>query len=460
MRFSLAPLFFASVVISSVAATSRAYFGAAPNRRSDKTIRANDFGVYIIYPEHPSDERLNKQVEERLGEIAGRAQVFTGRTDRVLLWSGRMNAAEAATARKTPGVRAVHEDRGATGPLPDTAHKAIRSAVSSTHGKRGDSDSGYIRQKGDIADLAATSQPKDTEQRQYSDYAFHESAAEGIWVYSIEDGVIRSKELSRVQTVQTPRAKSSGVNPDMERGIEPHGSCVMSKAVGQDYGIAKKASLVAVQQGADSRSEFLFALVEAYNHITSDDDRKRKSVVSITLQFEDEFNDNGEFDVFKETMGILFDQFVKADVPVIMAAGNSGLEPGHNGVDRYPQLFAGEKPLIAVSAVDATGVLLPKSQRGRETTIYAAGEGSCSVNGVRYFASGTSQAQAVVTGVVAYWLGMPRGKGPQIKAKSGEFVKELIKYMQSDDGSWARKSGLRMIWNGVTEDQYEGAEKP
>jgi len=217
----------------------------------------------------------------------------------------------------------------------------------------------------------------------------------------------------------------------------------------QSYGVAKRATLVAVVMADNSMEELLDAIGQIVADLRSRPDRRKRSVVTMSMHGQDFIPGDYTAAELYQAIG----QLMGLDVPMVVPAGN-GADKGHPNVDHVPAAFAEESyPLIVAGLVNASGDISQFSQTGPEVTLYAVGEGvQCimSSNPVQppNRTTGTSTCAPMIAGEIANLLSYDT---VPFNISDGALVKNLPDYLVSDAASWEHKLGARMLWNGVTQ---------
>lgn len=248
--------------------------------------------------------------------------------------------------------------------------------------------------------------------------------------------------------LQTDIVKEYGIFPWEDIQPDSHGTCTADKAVGKNYGVAKQAKLVIVQIIDVNVEELIIAMRLIIQDITGRPERKKKSVVSMSLYLDPGADGNAEH-LFYEFIKKLLDM----DVPMVVCSGNFAQNPQRLDVDTYPALFAEPKyPLIVVGSTDHGGARSSFSQGGPCVTLHAGGNKiTCMLKRGDDPATdrwGTSFAAPIVAGEVANLLSYDT---VPFDTSDGNLAKSVRDYLQTDAASWARTPDIRMIWNGVTE---------
>jgi hypothetical protein len=241
-----------------------------------------------------------------------------------------------------------------------------------------------------------------------------------------------------------------GSTPDHDQDDKQgHGTCVLSKAAGPQYGVAKNVDVVVVKIQADrsngfsiQSSSFMDALLEIRTDI-SDNKLQGKAVINFSFGIELDDSDKN-----KDTIKRLLQEINSMDVPMTVASGNSARDSNRKNVDRYPGLFASDiDGLIVVGAVDNVGNTATFSQGGPLLHVSAPGNKITCANstGGSKTGSGTSYAAPQVAGLIAYFMSLPgNGLG---SIGSGQ-IPGNVKNLLISSASYPRKSGGdNVIWN-------------
>lgn len=162
-------------------------------------------------------------------------------------------------------------------------------------------------------------------------------------------------------------------------GGDTHSTSTASKAVGQVYGTAKKATLVAVKMKDQSMAEIGDIFRTVLEHIKLNE-REKKSIV--VLPRSSSFGakaDPNDLYMAQEEQRDDIKRLMENGVIVVAAACNHALERDSDGnlrpnIDTTPGIFEGpDYPIIMVGSTDNTGEPASWSQGGDHLTIYAPG---------------------------------------------------------------------------------------
>ncbi|KAF2125230.1 subtilisin-like protein [Dothidotthia symphoricarpi CBS 119687] len=310
--------------------------------------------------------------------------------------------------------------------------------------------------------LAFISQPKDTQQKDYNDFVYQAKAGEGVYIYVIDTGVAYNVEYEagerefpkgKAFSLQTEDSKFRKDPEDSDSHANSHGTKVASVALGQRFGVAKGATLIAVK-AIPTVVDRLEAVELVYEDIVNNPDRVKKCVVVTPWTVKN--NDPA----YEEAFTIVFKRLLGLGVPVVAAAGNE--RKRSDDIDKLPPLLFGPKfPIINVGGSDNNGVRGGSSQGGSKLAIYAPGQGVelSDKDGKSVVGSGTSFASPAVAGLIATY--MAYDTIPWDDSKKGiERVQAIMSFVQSDASSVIRntETKLRIIWNGATIEDHKDAQ--
>jgi hypothetical protein len=186
--------------------------------------------------------------------------------------------------------------------------------------------------------------------------------------------------------------------PDEDNSERSHGTKVASVAVGQRFGVAKKATLVSVKALLDS-IDLLQAIDNIYKDVVFDNpSRVQKTVVVCPWSVEND--DKQLLAAFRAT----FDRLFKMGIPVVMSSGNH--RKSSDDINRLPQvLSAPDFPLINAGGSTINGERVDTSQGGPKLTVHAPGidvEVS-NKDGIKAVAKGTSFGTLLANSMLHVW---------------------------------------------------------
>ncbi|KAJ5155470.1 hypothetical protein N7492_008273 [Penicillium capsulatum] len=449
---------------------------------------SNEKTKYIITPKDGTDETTRADIEKFLKKTTRAESIysFTDQTRGRFMWwtvhatkeqyeqiKGYKGIAYVAAPTKLSDRRAIPTNWTDNRDSPDNSKELpLLSLVT----KR---DRGQVYQAQSEApkELRHISIPKGSDDLdEWSDYVYNKAAGENFYIYYISNGISDKdavlQELPRARVldaVQTDYCKTLYGNEP--RGYESrgtHSTCVASKAIGKTYGASKKAFLVPVKIGDMDLSGLSQGLDAAAKNVR-DEGRQKQAAVLISAGSEkvvDEHNLGDDEVVYQsqnDYIGILAD----LGVSTIVATGNDANEMDGNGKlrlepDTLPDILAKHHPIILVGNVDWDGKLWASSQRGDLVTSNAMGVDVTCVgkSGKKMTDTGTSFAAPLMAGQVANFVS---SKDPSLPfnaegISNREFVVKIRDFIR-DEAYWKRSSGVKSLWNLVTKEIYEEAER-
>ncbi|KAK2005189.1 subtilisin-like protein [Colletotrichum eremochloae] len=153
----------------------------------------------------------------------------------------------------------------------------------------------------------------------------------------------------------------------------------------------------------------------------------------------------------RDILDLLIDDLLSSDIIVVTASGNYAGWGRRNKLVHYPAVLGLTTDVIVVGAVDNAGHRASYSMGTEDQlTVSAPGDGVCAYPHNRFikmmYDRGTSNAAAIVSGVIAGWLSQPEYKDRlQVPSKVAANVKKMV-----EDLAYPRiKNQPKVIWNGV-----------
>lgn len=276
---------------------------------------------------------------------------------------------------------------------------------------------------------------------------------------------LETSKHCRPSRPKTQPSKDAGEAEDSDGSDTSHGTKVSSKAVGQKYGVAKRATLVSVKMRPErsrSTADFIKAIDDVVNHLADDEraDRRSKTVIISSLGFSQADPTHTAF------LRPIFESLFALGIPFVTFSGNFGdILPD---INKLPKTLVGpDMPILIVGAVDDQRKKTSYSQAGKdEDMIYAPGgtdarkievqsrfnknEGEGTPGQER----GTSFAAPIVAGVIATYFNYdPK---PWDDSKTGkQRVQAIEDFIRSDSSSWDDSGLSRTIWNGATRADHQ-----
>ncbi|KXN67960.1 subtilisin-like protein, partial [Conidiobolus coronatus NRRL 28638] len=241
--------------------------------------------------------------------------------------------------------------------------------------------------------LARISQREKLGSGPYTFY-YHNNGGEGVNIYVLDSGVNTNHTDfgGRASWGTTIPKDSTDVDKD------GHGSHCAGIATGKDYGVAKKANVIAVKVFDDTGDSSISSVVAGINWVAKNAKGSKGNIISMSLGI----NPSAAIDkAVQDAYG--------AGIVVVVSANNDNRDACEYSPSREPSAITvgatdinDQKPSFSNfgKCVDilAPGALIKSTWRGRETSTYTL--------------SGTSQSAPHVSGVVATLLsaGVPVGQ--------------------------------------------------
>jgi thermitase len=234
----------------------------------------------------------------------------------------------------------------------------------------------------------------------------------GITVAVLDTGVTEHPQLEQVRLSRTDLVQDG-------QPVDGHGTAMASLIAGADPaegGVAPAVSLLDIRV-ADAKGESTTALV-AQGILTAVDQGAR--VINISL------GTNADAPVLRRAV----EYALERGVVIVAAAGNDQAT-----ALAYPAGYAG---VVSVAAVDANGVQAFFSNSGTGLVVAAPGVGIVSAyrDNQRVISSGTSQAAALTSGVVATMLGW---------GYSGQSILKSLTANAKPTGAPAEQTGAGLV---------------
>lgn len=242
-----------------------------------------------------------------------------------------------------------------------------------------------------------------------------------------------------------------------------HGTCMMSALLGERFGVAKRVPHVVMTKISDQIDSVLDALKEIISLLTKWQISGHVVAGFTVIHLSSLWKRTGFLTDTK--LRALFEELVKDfQVVIVVAAGQDKPDSpdywsSDGNVYLAPATYSLDYDIITVGAVAASpkdpahGIKYPWSHGGPAVTVYAPGNGRCSVDKTYNMegfedVTGTSIASAYTAGLIAYFLGLP-DLGPHLRSASPNIPKAVKEYVQRK--AWARNEAepSPAIWNGI-----------
>ncbi|KAK5655245.1 hypothetical protein OQA88_5812 [Cercophora sp. LCS_1] len=336
-----------------------------------------------------------------------------------------MTESQRDEALKSPGIKGIEPNTPLT-PSSVMMKPAERVDIPSKAKRAFDFDT----QRDAVTELVSISQPSTVpDASPLKNYVFESNNGRKSFVYHVEFGVAfrnHPEEFPNVADTHifTQKARALGRRAEGDNSVPAfHSTCTAGRAVGQQYGAAKKATLVVVVMGEYHLLEMISAFSELLAHFRENPERRGASVITMSLSgpiFQPSII--LQVTLLAETIG----EILALGVPVAVSAGNDARIPRRENVDTVPGIFAGQAyPLIG----------------GPQVTLHAVGEGvTCLMDGdIPGTKTGTSYAVPLVAAEVADLLSYDDVPFP---TDDGQLAYHVRDYLVSDASSWARRGNI------------------
>lgn len=273
------------------------------------------------------------------------------------------------------------------------------------------------------------------------DYRYPESAGKGVHVYVIDTGVRGTHNEFKGRYAGGVNFVSSDYNPaNGQAGDVPdcngHGTHVAGTAVGEHYGVAKRARLYSVRvldcEGSGTMSGVIAGVDWVARNV------RRPAVANLSLG-------GGASRALDEALNKLIDQ----GVVTVVAAGNDNRDACDVSPARVPDA-------ITVAASNPKDRRAPFSNFGKCVDLFAPGTDIPSAwfqrDTQNATISGTSMASPHVAGIAALYLGV------HPKAHVREIAGDLIRGSSRDHITDEKGSPNRLAYSGVVTDDRRGGQ--
>lgn len=283
-------------------------------------------------------------------------------------------------------------------------------------------------------------------------YSYFSEAGTSVLVYVIDSGLnlaepdLRFTNIEFIYALDVVKEKS-----DLHKGR--HGTCMATKIAGSIFGVAKKTSLVAVKTRS-SVGSFMDALgkVVLHLHMTTTSGRKSRgwTVISVGGGWRSKDVADAQ-DLIALRIERLVQTLTRDYQVVLVASAGEDLDESYGDISIWPGGFASDYDMITVGAVqseegDDFGRRFAWSAGGDAVSVSGPGNGLCAyLDDELYTVEGASFANAVVSGLVAYFLSIQAlqrhfQNQPNLPAAVRDYVVSM---------SSRRYEAQRSVWNGL-----------
>lgn len=283
-------------------------------------------------------------------------------------------------------------------------------------------------------------------------YSYFSQAGTSVLVYVIDSGLnlaepdLRFTNIEFIYALDVVKEKS-----DLHKGR--HGTCMATKIAGSIFGVAKKTSLVAVKTRS-SVGSFMDALgkVILHLHMTTTSGRKSRgwTVISVGGGWRSKDVADAQ-DLIALRIERLVQTLTRDYQVVLVASAGEDLDESYGDISIWPGGFASDYDMITVGAVqseegDDFGRRFAWSAGGDAVSVSGPGNGLCAyLDDELYTVEGASFANAVVSGLVAYFLSIQAlqrhfQNQPNLPAAVRDYVVSM---------SSRRYEAQQSVWNGL-----------
>ncbi|KAK2747191.1 subtilisin-like serine protease [Onygenales sp. PD_40] len=258
-----------------------------------------------------------------------------------------------------------------------------------------------------------------------TDYIYDSTAGEGVTAYIVDTGIeVDHSDFGGRATWGTNTADSEDTD------CNGHGTHVAGTVAGTEYGLAKKADLIAVKvldcDGSGSNSGVIEGMQWAVDHATSNGDPK-KSVMNMSLG-----------GAFSQASNDAAAAVVSAGIFLAVAAGNEASDASSSSP-------ASEPSACTIGASDSTDVIAEFSNFGELVDVFAPGVDIVStyIGGGTESLSGTSMASPHACGLGAYLIALEGINGSAVCDRLIELANAAVTGGPSDTTD-------KLIFNGAS----------
>jgi subtilisin family serine protease len=259
-----------------------------------------------------------------------------------------------------------------------------------------------------------------------TEYYYSDTAGNGIRVYVIDSGI----RLSHVDFGGRAVWGANFISNSSDTDEDGHGTHVAGIIAGKTYGVAKKATVVAVKVLDKSGSGSMSGLLQGLNWAVADAKHRGvtdKAIINMSLT-----------GAYTQSVNEGVKAATDAGITVVVAAGNK-----HDNVTNWSPASAATA--ITVGAIDQGDRRADFSNWGPGVDIFAPGVGIPSAwytsDHARELMSGTSMATPHVAGLAAYFIAREELSGSAA-------VTERILSAASEGVSDREGSADRIAYNG------------
>jgi len=238
--------------------------------------------------------------------------------------------------------------------------------------------------------------------RNQADYYYSDTGGEGIHVYVIDTGIRTTHTEFGGRAIWGANFVESSPNSDQDG----HGTHVAGIIASKTYGVAKKATVVAVKVLDEFGSGSMSGLLQGLNWAVSDAKQRnatKKAVVNMSLS-----------GAYTQSVNDAVKAATDAGVTVVAAAGNKNEDVANWSPGSAPSA-------ITVGAIDTNDTRADFSNWGKGIDIFAPGvaiESAYNNTDTDHaWLSGTSMSTPHVAGLAAYFIAREKLSGNDVKTR-------------------------------------------
>lgn len=291
-------------------------------------------------------------------------------------------------------------------------------------------------------------------------YNYLSPAGEGISVYMLDTGVDtghQTFEGTRIEWDWAVDVKMQMTDDDFPSNIQnrmdAQGTCAASLIAGNGVGVARNLERLVIVKINPTVASVLDGLGKVVTEVSKRNAQGRPSKGRVVVNLSGVFPDKVENRQYSLKLKDLTNVLVNIhQVIVVTPAGIDTNTPNYVDINSWPSLLAADYNILSVGSVRPTldslnGNRFLWSKGGPLLRVQGPGISICAGRGQDFVeAEGGGVSQAIVTGLVAYFLSLP-DIGNLLRSYENT-PKALIRYMQTM--SYAKSDGTESVWNGLS----------
>lgn len=297
------------------------------------------------------------------------------------------------------------------------------------------------------------------------EYAYLSPAGAGIRVYMLDTGVDTSHQAfegTRIEWDWAVDVKMEMTDDDfpsiVQNRMEAQGTCAASLIAGNGVGVTKNLERLVIVKINPTVASVLDGLGKVVTEISKRNAQGLPSKGRVMVNFPGTFPDKAENQQYSLQLKDLINVLVNIyQVIVVTPVGIDINTTNYVDIDTWPSLLAADYNILSVGSVRPTldslnGNRFLWSKGGPLLRVQGPGISICAGRGQDAVeAEGGNISQAIVTGLVAYFLSLP--DIGNLLRNYETTPKALIRYMQTM--SYAKSDGTQSVWNGLSHDSTQ-----